>query len=83
MRRTGESTTIYSRTLLIQDSLRLGFFIGAGLGILAGAAFGVYLHENLLCQAIGLGLGGSLGSLNGWRVGLKRARLAAQQVSVG
>ncbi|PQO44012.1 hypothetical protein [Blastopirellula marina] len=82
MRRSGDSTTIYTRTL-IQDSLRLGFFIGAGLGILVGAAVGVYMHENLLCQAVGLSVGGSIGALSGWRSGLKRARMAAQQVSVG
>ncbi|MFI4875587.1 MAG: hypothetical protein ACIALR_09625 [Blastopirellula sp. JB062] len=80
MRRTGDSTTIYSRKL-IQESLQLGFFFGAGLGILAGAAVGVYLHENLLSQAIGLSVGGSLGALYGLRSGFKRARLAARQVT--
>lgn len=82
MRRSGETTTTYARNL-IQDSVRLGFFIGAGLGILTGAAVGVYMDENLLCQAVGLGAGGSLGALSGWRNGLKRARMAASQVSVG
>ncbi|PHS18734.1 MAG: hypothetical protein COA78_01750 [Blastopirellula sp.] len=60
------------RKILIKDSVRVGFFLVSGLGLLLGTTVGLVSGDNLLWQAAGISFGGVLGMFGGLFYGLRQ-----------
>jgi len=65
------------------ESIRFGFYLGAGFGLAIGSAVAIPLGDNLIWQSAGLFTGGTVGialaAVAHWQTRLMRAVPAAAQ----